>query len=740
MQHNRGSSDSNSDSNDSDTNTNTTNRDDDDNESSEESEFVQKLMDFHDAQDSQIPKVFWDSLKRINLLSIYQKVKKMGGYDQVIEQKMWKYLFGLDGGYNTISRKKYERLLLPYEKYEMRTENANHAALRRGRSSYDYKYDHDDEADSISGEIKGEPLDMSEMEGAARRKQKDVHVEMGSGSLPLTLIVGNKKSALSPSFHIQQPHTTITVHRTTIHPQTLSQSTPPNNQIHVTNQIQIQQITVQPKASTSRKQDDPSSADQKYMYNIKQDANSYEVQIEPSKYNNYAKLGSATSLRHVRVKSDRSKDNSRKSSIMPLSHQMPQSSIGAVTVSAIKPYEKENIPYLAGSKTTTITPILGNSNKSTMRYPASISEIIDLVDSDNESSDSAQSPHAHQNSSMFPNMKKRKLDILRQGGLEVTAISNSAGPLNNQPSYHGVSPSGAPLINVPPVNVAKITNNSKMNPSLTAPHISVPWPRFQSRCMFMKTSRIFGNPKDLIPLPVPKPTEFNCIDLSVERCDRPPPIELLRLPQSTTIQKAHSSAVSALDSSVALAAQKITDPNLQITLVKPMTHVQLVHNSQNHNIKRKSTEPSKNHIPEKKISLPSSTRISSYHSTTSKANTPPATNSSPILNVPSLTSLNDLKINQLLLQNFLNQGTSAAVASVSNPQSNQPSKEPCSSPSPASNPFLPMLDPMYLSGIYGNPNLFQSQNPFFQQTLPQEILQLYKNFPQGLGIIPISKS
>lgn len=70
-----------SDSNESDSNTNTTNQDDDDQESSEESEFVQKLIGFHEANDSQIPEMFWMSLKRVNLLSIYRQVRKMGGYD-----------------------------------------------------------------------------------------------------------------------------------------------------------------------------------------------------------------------------------------------------------------------------------------------------------------------------------------------------------------------------------------------------------------------------------------------------------------------------------------------------------------------------------------------------------------------------------------------------------------------------------------------------------------------------------
>lgn len=104
-------SESNSDSNEQSDSSNHDDDDDDENDSLDESEeFTQKLIEFHEkCLDSQIPKVFWIGLKRVNLLSIYQKVKQMGGYDNVIEQKMWKYLFGVDGGYNSISRKKYER-------------------------------------------------------------------------------------------------------------------------------------------------------------------------------------------------------------------------------------------------------------------------------------------------------------------------------------------------------------------------------------------------------------------------------------------------------------------------------------------------------------------------------------------------------------------------------------------------------------------------------------------------------
>lgn len=200
----------------------------DEEDSSEESEFVQKLIDFHEANDSQIPKVFWASLKRANLLTMYQRVKQMGGYDAVIEHKMWKYLFGLDCGFNTISRKKYERALLPYEKYEMSMEYAkgNNGAVRSD-SCYN----------NGSGKDGGVTRRLTEAEIAEIQRQlklreavegRDLHVEMQSGSLPVTVIVGNQKTRSPAHIQIQQPHTTITVHQTTIHPQTKVRPLPSN--------------------------------------------------------------------------------------------------------------------------------------------------------------------------------------------------------------------------------------------------------------------------------------------------------------------------------------------------------------------------------------------------------------------------------------------------------------------------------------------------------------------------------
>lgn len=563
---------------------------------------------------------------------------------------------------------------------------------------------------------------MSGIQHQMRTKSTEAGFHMGmllatssspspSSSLPVTVIVGGNRESTSPSIH--QPHTTITVHQTTIHPQKMQspvghQSQHHNkDQIQITDQIPIQQITLQPTAGTSDS-----------MSNMRQDGNGY---LRNSCA--YSKLisGRGASLRLVRgSKADRSKDWSENRH----TYTPAPTSLGSVTVSTMKPTnEKENIPYLTASKTTTITPILGNSN----RYPSSISEIIDLVDSDNESSKSpSPTPPSHVTSSglTFPNMKKRKLDILRQGGLEVTAINNTIGPLNSSStskSAHTDSSSSA---------------LGSLRSCIDSAPPPFPTPMFQSMCMYTKTSDIFGNPKHLIPAPT-STTNAKCLDLSVQRRSTPDSLEILRLPLATTIRKTHTSMPTV--SPMSLGAANLPDPNLQITLVPPTN----IHKSQN--LKRKSSEAIVNlcgQSPKRNsLAVPSSLTISA---------SPPAT----MPNLPTIA--HDLKIGQLMLQSFLNQNASSENAALSAMSANDqlsatlhdkasslqlPSAlqhlAPPPAPSqslPGQNPFLPMLDPMYLSSFYQTPNLF------FPQTLPQELLQLYKKFPQDLGIIPISKS
>lgn len=778
-------SDSNSDANDQSDSATTK---DEEFESSEEADFLEKLMSFHEEHDSHIQEMFWLSLKKVNLLAIYRRVQKLGGYEAVNEQKMWKYLFGVDGASaNSIPRKKYERAILPFELFEneQRERNLQGSGRRRGRSAgttdADIKNEQSDEINNKLVQIKQEPgdgynkmehtdrnLSVAEMTEIQRQikakdaknhgKNQKLHVEMSS--LPVTVIVGGSSmdntnhSPPSSQIKIQQPHTTITVHQTTIHPQSFhlsshcgTKSSSPNSlqqQIQITNQIQIQQITVQPNGAKQGASGNAASSSN-YKGNVgnasasSESAKIYKRQTSVDEFSGrdgsgfiantyHTKNGSRTSsLRHVRVRPDRSTECNT------MGRKMYQPSGGfndSTTMSSVGPNEKENIPYLAGSKTTTITPILGNSNKTLSRlHGATTAEVIDLVDSDNDSNNS----NPAQDLNPFPNMKKRKLDILRQGGLEVTAISNMGG------SVSGGSSSSTKSSN----NDSTKYSGAVITTSATDSIVPVQVPRFQSRCMFTQTSQIFGNPKDQLPEQIPE-AQINLLDLSVERTDEENKMSFIRLPESTTIQKANN---LMLDMN-AITGQKFPDPNLQITLVSPLTHVQNVHNSQNHNIKRKAEA-----ISTTRHSATPDNKVRHHEQTSSPAPRAPKVQRqqpAPLLNIPTFpANNNDFKLNPFLLPSFL-----APAAPSPRPTSNQSNQMNLHQPSmdapgasnriaadndsettaPSPNRFFPMLDPLYLSALYSNPNLILSQH------IPQEILQLYKKFPQGLGVIPISKS
>ena len=110
-----------------------------------------------------------------------------------------------------------------------------------------------------------------------------------------------------------------------------------------------------------------------------------------------------------------------------------------------------------------------------------------------------------------PPMKKKKLDILREGGLEVTPISHSQNgefifpretsallamfpQLSNVKSRLEMPP---PLTNgVSSKNHSKAKDKVTTTPATTT---KCPPALFQSVSMYQTTTKIFGNPKDFLP-------------------------------------------------------------------------------------------------------------------------------------------------------------------------------------------------------------------------------------------------
>lgn len=86
---------------------------------SDETVFMEDLLAFHRDHKTQVPKAFWLSLKKVNLMAVYERVQKLGGYYVVTDKNLWKLLFGAKSTPDSlITQKKYERALLPFENFK----------------------------------------------------------------------------------------------------------------------------------------------------------------------------------------------------------------------------------------------------------------------------------------------------------------------------------------------------------------------------------------------------------------------------------------------------------------------------------------------------------------------------------------------------------------------------------------------------------------------------------------------
>uniref|UniRef100_A0A224X7T3 Putative serine protease h6 n=1 Tax=Panstrongylus lignarius TaxID=156445 RepID=A0A224X7T3_9HEMI len=90
---------------------------------SEEKNFLALLHNFMRERRTPISKIPVVGFKEVNLYKLYKKVRELGGYDMVTAGKLWKFVYEVMGGdmtstsAATLSRRHYERLLLPYERH-----------------------------------------------------------------------------------------------------------------------------------------------------------------------------------------------------------------------------------------------------------------------------------------------------------------------------------------------------------------------------------------------------------------------------------------------------------------------------------------------------------------------------------------------------------------------------------------------------------------------------------------------
>lgn len=389
----------------------------------------------------------------VNLYTIYSRVQKLGGFNAIADNRVWKNLFedlSEPGKCVTqgMTKRKYERILLPFERYE-REMRENGKQIK---------------SELTISTIPRGMINNSKDQSLNNRKSKKPH----HSSSPAIEIIPLKNGATSE------------------HELTLEQI----NEIH----------------------------------NI----------IKPKEYENrqYSNDGVSVPV-HVIVRpsaNSSSMDNSK-----VFEYERVQGSPWSFSGSQSKPKEKENIPMML--KSTTILP-LNRDGVPTF----SSSGVVDLVDDSDD--DDAGFKKGHQHS------KKQKLDILREGGLEVTPISRRdslpfthPAPTRSQTMQPNVSLMSLTLMRAPPV--------------------------IQSPNMYQSTGQVFKNPFSFKypneePVSTAKSQKTCCLDLTSKKQQQN---------QQVALDTPRDHRKNQLSIEEVQRNYRGSNPDLQITLVKPYQDV-----------------------------------------------------------------------------------------------------------------------------------------------------------------------
>ncbi|XP_067007860.2 AT-rich interactive domain-containing protein 5B [Anabrus simplex] len=643
--------------------------------SQEEKDFLAKLHAFMKTRRTPIQRVPHLGFKEIDLYAFYTKVQKLGGYNVVTSNRLWKTIYDELGGHQgstsaaTYTRRHYERLLLPYER-------------------------------SIRAE---KPVSRNHMKLKEDKKQGTVRSNnQASTSKPNSLAPAAKSSTMASS----------------------SKSS----------------------ASSSAKSSTPSSA--------KQTTESKETASADMSKEKTADPESKSSLRSVRAKSDKSQELTSAAPATPGKENIPVSNV-----------TEEKVEIKAEPSSLSVS-------KQNVSKDKTAPEVIDL----------AEDSPVKIGKTTVPAVKKRKLDILKEGGLEVTAITSPpavaerrqsviqhAAPIQASDSQVSitVTPDVSHILGSPATDLAStpspslsydsptqqqtVNSGQDYNKAITiytSPEArsrpssrSGGWtpPRVvQSSSMYARSeTTVYGNPKENIdasrqlqPLGHPKPTALfrdEVLDLRV-KCVQKPVVTLSRVTNNTPVQGPSRNTPRTLPkpsnsntSFPTVGGRTVIGTlgsNLEITVVDvPKTAAnsshrnhQLPQSSHHHLLKHSQMQQKSSSSLSNKLTsnrLPGKNENGKYHYSYNNQpihrNNTAATNGSNsplVIPSPYPTSSSNGRSGTRLQQlpstsvpPFLPGGNSSLFPGYLPPTASGNGAKP---------PFLPILDPLYYASLYNS--------------------------------------
>ena len=357
-----------------------------------------------------------------------------------------------------------------------------------------------------------------------------------------------------------------------------------------------------------------------------------------------------------------------------------------------KPKEKENIPLMLQNHTT-IVPLTRDGLPT---YPQP--NVVELIDSDDDGE--------YQRGS-GSNQKKRKLDILREGGLEVTPISRRAqADLQILPPHHSSSRSSQQIMQ-PNVSLMSLS-------PVRAP------PVIQSLNMYQSTRQVFKNPKEDV-INAARSVKTYCLDLTSKKQQQEQQQQQQQQQQAQQSQPADMSRdyrKSQLSIEEVQRNYRGSNPDLQITLVKPH---QESPSSSSSGYKPPSNGHSQQKVNNNRTSSMPTKKPKNVPSQSHHGHPPP-------LNPVIIAAANELqKLQQQNMSSmfpFLNGLDIMPLQQSSSPRN--------------SSPPAPQIDPSimsYLSALYANP-LLQGNNLMAPAA---EFLKMFNNSATN-NRIPSSKN
>lgn len=576
-------------------------------ENNENKQFVKVLSAFMKSKRIPMGRIPSLGYKELNLHEFFTKVHKLGGYECVTTNRLWKSIFDdMTGHLNstsaaTIIRRHYERFLLPYERHLKGEEDKPLPVTERRR--------------------------LKSKRGSLPFNSRTSDSDSSNESPPSTSRSSSTPPASNYNKESSPPGKTSSLRSIRVKPErqkdrqsSVSDKVGANNQNNVEQTVKTEPEDIKTAVDTSVVKSESTEV----KVNVKVEV-TVETKVEITVDNEATDTIKEEVTEEVKteIKEENTSPKSEPDEIKPSTPEgsktegsIPDKNAEPVTTAVapvvvtsipdkmLSPVEgKENIPEIKTGDTATVnaTPEVVN-----VPFKAKTPEVVQ-IDSD---------AYKKLGDSFIHDVKRIKLDILKEGGLEVTPVKPGLGsPLIKEirpsviqpPSHNDISKNIMP----PPLasNVLPKRNNaSSLSPTMNITQIkaspstpvkevkpdsfqfingATPPKVVQSKSIYSYSERtIYGNPKDILqPVMAPQAPKFigsaarhggsNPMDLSITSPQKPV-IEIMRIPQSFTSTAQTPYNRESVTKNLYKTSPPVLDgrrlgSNLEITLVGPKT-------------------------------------------------------------------------------------------------------------------------------------------------------------------------